>query len=273
MYKVVPPKHAADNLGEFSVANKVSCCNGPLCPAMQNCEDGFAKMRPCAAVKAPIKNKNGEHVAWVVQTVPLIPVNCCMAELGPTVQMSIVGVDSTKTFTQEEIAQMALFMFTVKPNMPGSNSPGGPARFVGQLLGGALGKVGWTLGMSSPGVVVDYLTLQEFFNGEVAGIGNLVDAIRGMANKAKDLARSAAKRVVKKVTSTGGGDDGDEGDEGDVLGDLNGLLAKRNAGELTDAQFLEMTQELAGSYVVEGAGEEKDGEVPNPTAEPTKAMV
>ena len=35
----------------------------------------------------------------------------------------------------------------------------------------------------------------------------------------------------------------------------------------------ELTQELAGSYVVEGAGEEKDGEVPNPTAEPTKAMV
>ena len=92
-------------------------------------------------------------------------------------------------------------------------------------------------------------------------------------SRAALVTNSAAKRVVKKVTSTGGGDDGDEGDEGDVLGDLNGLLAKRNAGELTDAQFLEMTQELAGSYVVEGAGEEKDGEVPNPTAEPTKAMV
>ena len=33
--------------------------------------------------------------------------------------------------------------------------------------------------MKTPGVEVNYLTLQEFFNGEVAGIGNLVDAIRG----------------------------------------------------------------------------------------------
>ena len=74
---------------------------------------------------------------------------------------------------------MALFMFTVAPNSPLENAPGGPARYVGKLLGGALSKVGYTLGMKTPGVEVNYLTLQEFFNGEVAGIGNLVDAIRG----------------------------------------------------------------------------------------------
>ena len=43
----------------------------------------------------------------------------------------------------------------------------------------APGPAAYTLGMKTPGVEVNYLTLQEFFNGEVAGIGNLVDAIRG----------------------------------------------------------------------------------------------
>lgn len=173
-------KAAKDNPGYFSLKQKQAeaCCGGGD-DESKNCEQGILKGKPCVHIKTPIlsghRTHSPEHVAWVVQTAPIIPTSCCCAAIAPLpLHMSIVGVDERKEWTVAEIARMALFMFTVKPTTMGYAGPMlAPAKLFANL-----GTNGWSAAIQEV-VTVEYITIREFFNSEPMGTGNILDKLRG----------------------------------------------------------------------------------------------
>ena len=165
----------------YKVKNKPACCAAIMeCPMYTNCEQGVMKGNMCMNFKNPIYNDKNEPVAYVVQTVPLFPTSCCTADTGPTLQMAIhKHPQYTEELTEEDIARLSLFMFTVVPNVPGGKA--GPAKFIGMLANGLLVKTGWALGFGMTEVETEYLNLKQVFNGEIANIGDLQEKMR--ANK------------------------------------------------------------------------------------------
>lgn len=170
----------------YYVKNKGACLKVcTTCPSCDNCSKGIAKGNFCMNYKVPIyKNvmdKTGRVqsetvVAYVVQTTPLIPTTCCTADPGPTIQMSIHKADESQEFSDEDIARMALFMFSLRPNVPGG---GGGTHFIQKLSNMFLYKAGWLLGYYQKDVQTEYLSVKQVFNGEVAGFGDLMEKIRG----------------------------------------------------------------------------------------------
>lgn len=146
----------------------------------KNCNQGILKGNLCATNSMPIYNQDKKQVATIKQLVPLFPVGPCAALQGPTLQMSIHGEPGVE-LTEEQKTQLALFMFTVAPNIPDNK---GPMPIVAKVLGnGALGSLGFLLNFSYKGVTKEYVSLREVFNGEVAGIGDFLDRIRGKVGK------------------------------------------------------------------------------------------
>ena len=169
----------------FVVKNKPVGCRGCFeCPTCDACSNGVLEGRFAMNFKNPIYNHEGVKVAYVVQTVPLIPTSCCTADAGPTLQMAIHKHPSYDAeLSEDDISRLALFMFTVKPNVPNRNgTSGGPVNLVGRLANMVLVKTGWALGFGMTEVEKEYLTFEQVFNGEIASIGDLVDAIRGNSN-------------------------------------------------------------------------------------------
>ena len=172
----------ADGAKKFNI--KSGCdCGKQLCgtPLTDNCKKGIAKGNMCMNFRNPVFDPDGNKIAVVVQTVPLIPTGPCCADMGPTVQMRIEKADANTQLSKEDIARLALFMFAVKPNMgpPGGLPKGGPVYFVGQILPAMmLGKIGWALGYGMKGVEQEYIGFKGFFNGEAAGIGDFLEKIR-----------------------------------------------------------------------------------------------
>ena len=116
-----------------------------------NCQKGMLKGRPCMAFKNPVYDTSGAKVAYVVQTVPLLPVGPCCADAGPTIQMSIhKAPEYAGTFDEADVARLSLFLFTVTPNLPGQG--GGPTLFVGKIANALIAKIGWALGHGQSGV-------------------------------------------------------------------------------------------------------------------------
>ena len=110
-----------------------------------------------------------------------MPISCCTAAQGPTLQISIHREYGAE-LTEEQKSQLALFMFTVAPNLPPDMSAG-PMNLVGKVFNAGLGALGFMLNFSFKGVTTEYLPLSEVFNGEVAGIGDFLDRIRGKFGK------------------------------------------------------------------------------------------
>ena len=128
-----------------------------------------------------IFDQNNSKVATIKQLVPLMPISCCTAAQGPTLQISIHREYGAE-LTEEQKSQLALFMFTVAPNLPPVVG-GGPTNLVGKVFNAGLGALGFMLNFSFKGVTTEYLPLSEVFNGEVAGIGDFLDRIRGKFGK------------------------------------------------------------------------------------------
>ena len=128
-----------------------------------------------------IFDQNNSKVATIKQLVPLVPISCCTAAQGPTLQISIHREYGAE-LTEEQKSQLALFMFTVAPNLPPDMSAG-PQPLVGKVFNAGLGALGFMLNFSFKGVTTEYLPLSEVFNGEVAGIGDFLDRIRGKVGK------------------------------------------------------------------------------------------
>ena len=159
----------------FYIKNKVSCLKCLTCPGCDNCS-ALTKGKMCMNYKVPVYNPKREVVAHVVQTVPLVPTSCCQATAGPTIQMSIHKADTKTEFSDEDVARLSMFLFTLTPNVPGG---GGSVYFISKLLNMFLMQTGWLLGSRMDDVQVEYLTPKEVFNGEVAGFGDILDKIRG----------------------------------------------------------------------------------------------
>jgi len=173
-----PPLH-------FSVKNKMICCAGcTQCPGYKNCNDGILKGFFCMNFKNPIYDLEGNKVAYVVQTVPIFPTSCCCADTGPTVQMAIHQHPEYKgKLSEDDIARLSLFMFTVTPNIPGTpgGGHGGPLNIIGKFSNMLLAKTGWALGFGMTEVETEYLSMKQVFNGEISGIGVSLEAIRNSA--------------------------------------------------------------------------------------------
>jgi hypothetical protein len=132
-------------------------------------------------LQTPIWNNEGVKVAHVVQLVPIIPINCFCADYGPTLQMSIHKEEGGPELSQDDLARLSLFMFTVKPNLvpPGALPKGGPMPFIVWVLGTpGLTKMGWALNFGLSNVEAKFVSLKEVMNGELA---DLLDRIRGTA--------------------------------------------------------------------------------------------
>ena len=130
---------------------------------------GLLKGKMCMNFKLPVYNQEEQIVAYVVQTVPLIPSLfpwcCCSARPGPTIQMAIHKTSHEQEISPEDAKRLGLFLFTVKPNIGvdflGSPLGGGPMYLLGKIIGDpqttpAAAKiwnsVGWTLGVKNKGV-------------------------------------------------------------------------------------------------------------------------
>jgi len=162
----------------FYIKNRVSCLKCLTCPECDNCSKGVTKGKFCMNYRVPIYNPQKQVVAYVVQTVPLIPTSCCAATAGPTLQMSIHKADPTTTFSDEDVARLSLFLFTVQPAVPGGGMGGG-VYFINKIINQFLYTTGWALGARMNDVTQEYLTPREVFNGEIAGFGDILDKIRG----------------------------------------------------------------------------------------------
>ena len=123
-----------------------------------------------------IFDQNNSKVATIKQLVPLVPVSCCTAAQGPTLQISIHREYGAE-LTEEQKSQLALFMFTVAPNLPPDMSAG-PMNLVGKVFNAGLGALGFMLNFSYKGVTNEYLSISQVFNGEVGGMGDFLDRIR-----------------------------------------------------------------------------------------------
>lgn len=176
-----------ENKPKYIVKNKPSCLKA-LCtfPAMDNCKKGILRGNMCMQVKTPIFNASDQSkVATVVQLVPLFPIGPICAAPGPTMQMSIHKEPGVE-LEPEDVARVALFMYTVRPNLPPDTS-GGPVKLVGAVLGNpGLSIMGWALGYAMENVTTEYVSLKQVMNGEVAGIGDFLDRIRGKGKKAAE---------------------------------------------------------------------------------------
>lgn len=171
----------ADGSKKFYIKNKPGACKAMCgCPMMDACTKGIAKGRFCMNFKNPIYDESGNKVAYVVQTVPLIPVAPCAADMGPTIAMSIHKAEGAPEFGAADVARLSLFMFMVTPNLSGPGLPkGGPAFFIGKIANMLVVKLGWALGYGQTEVEVEYITVKEALNGEIGGIGDFLDQIRG----------------------------------------------------------------------------------------------
>ena len=165
----------------FQVKNKPVCCGQLLaCPCWKNCSEGITQGKMCMNFKNPIYDKNGQKVAYVVQTVPLFPTSCCTADTGPTLQMAIHKHPdySGPPLSEDDIHRLSLFMYTVVPSVPGGGN-GGPAYAIGRISNMLLMKTGWALGFGQTEVETEYLNFKQVFNGEIADIGDLLQSMRG----------------------------------------------------------------------------------------------
>jgi hypothetical protein len=167
--------------GHFYVSQQPQFCKDP-CGSVpcSNC-GAIVQGNLCATNSMPIFDQDNSKVATIKQLVPLLPNSCCTAVQGPTIQISIHREYGAE-LTEEQKSQLALFMFTVAPNLPETWSAG-PQPLVGRVFNAGLGALGFMLNFSYKGVTTEYLSLSEVFNGEVAGIGDFLDRIRGKVGK------------------------------------------------------------------------------------------
>lgn len=166
----------------FYVKNKGACLKRCTeCPSCDNCSQ-FTKGNFCMQYKVPVYDSKETVVAYVVQTTPLIPTTCCTADPGPTIQMAIHKADPSRQFSDEDLARLSLFMFSLRPNVPGGGGGGG-AHFIQKISNMFLMRAGWLLGYYQKDVQTEYLTIKQAFNAEIAGFGDIMEAIRGSAGK------------------------------------------------------------------------------------------
>jgi len=194
MGQVQPGVTLPDGTKYFWMKGKQSCCKNP-CVDCKLCKEGIGKGRFCMNFKVPVYNQEEQIVAYVVQTVPIIPTGCCTARPGPTVQMSIHKTSHEQEMSPEDAKRLGLFLFTVKPNVakPGALPSGGPVYLLGKMIGGMenptsakiWNSVGWSLGLQNKGVEMEFLTFGQFFNGDAFTIGDFVDRIRGKVGALK----------------------------------------------------------------------------------------
>jgi len=153
-----------DGENHFYLKGGSKMCGDPCAPTRM-CKMGLLKGKMCMNFKLPVYNQEEQIVAYVVQTVPLIPSGCCCARPGPTIQMAIHKTSHEQEISPEDAKRLGLFLFTVKPNigvdMFGGALGGGPMYLLGKIIGDpqttpAAAKiwnsVGWTLGVKNKGV-------------------------------------------------------------------------------------------------------------------------
>ena len=180
----------ADGTKYFWMKGKQSCCKNP-CVECKLCKEGIGKGRFCMNFKVPVYNQEEQIVAYVVQTVPIIPTGCCCARPGPTVQMSIHKTSHEQEMSPEDAKRLGLFLFTVKPNQPpGMPQNGGPMGLLIRIMGDNRASklwrdVGWTLGATTSDMEMEFLSFGQFFNGDAFTIGDFVDRIRGKVGALK----------------------------------------------------------------------------------------
>ena len=90
--------------------------------------------------------------------------------------------DYSGELSEDDIHRLSLFMYTVVPSVPGGGN-GGPATFIGKIANMLLMKTGWALGYGQTEIEEEYLSFKQVFNGEVASIGDLLQAIRSLGKK------------------------------------------------------------------------------------------
>ena len=119
---------------------------------------GILKGKMCMNFKLPVYNQEEQIVAYVVQTVPLLPPGCCCARPGPTIQMAIHKTSHEQEMSPEDAKRLGLFLFTVKPNV-GPLPSGGPVYLLNKIIDPTSpagmkiwNSVGWTLGVKNKGV-------------------------------------------------------------------------------------------------------------------------
>merc|ERR1719355_275745 len=183
-----------DGENHFYLKGGTGTCQDP-CAGSRMCKMGLLKGKMCMNFKLPVYNQEEQIVAYVVQTVPLIPSGCCCARPGPTIQMAIHKTSHEQEISPEDAKRLGLFLFTVKPNVakPGSLPSGGPVYLLGKIIGGMenpssaklWNSVGWTLGLQNKGVEMEFLSFGQFFNGDAFTIGDFVDRIRGKVGALK----------------------------------------------------------------------------------------
>jgi hypothetical protein len=180
----------ADGTKSFWIKGKQSWCAN-MCAGGRMCKEGIAKGKMCMNFKVPVYNQEEQIVAYVVQTVPIIPTCCCTARPGPTVQMAIHKTSHEQEMSPEDAKRLSLFLFTVKPNQPpGMPQQGGPMGLLIRIMGdnrvSELWKnIGWTLGVTTTDLEMEFLTFGQFFNGDAFTIGDFVDRIRGKVGALK----------------------------------------------------------------------------------------
>jgi len=186
-----------DGANHFYLKGGNKLCGDPCAPTRM-CKMGILKGKMCMNFKLPVYNQEEQIVAYVVQTVPLIPSGCCCARPGPTIQMAIHKTSHEQEISPEDAKRLGLFLFTVKPNIGvdlfGGALGGGPMYLLGKIIGDpqttpAAAKiwnsVGWTLGVKNKGVEMEFLSFGQFFNGDAFTIGDFVDRIRGKVGALK----------------------------------------------------------------------------------------
>jgi hypothetical protein len=179
-----------DGENHFYLKGGGKLCGDP-CAGTRMCKMGLLKGKMCMNFKLPVYNQEEQIVAYVVQTVPIIPTCCCTARPGPTVQMAIHKTSHEQEMSPEDAKRLSLFLFTVKPNQPpGMPQQGGPMGLLIRIMGdnrvSELWKnIGWTLGVTTTDLEMEFLTFGQFFNGDAFTIGDFVDRIRGKVGALK----------------------------------------------------------------------------------------
>ena len=179
-----------DGENHFYLKGGTGTCQDP-CAGSRMCKMGLLKGKMCMNFKLPVYNQEEQIVAYVVQTVPLIPSGCCCARPGPTVQMAIHKTSHEQEMSPEDAKRLGLFLFTVKPNQPpGMPQNGGPMGLLIRIMGDNRASklwrdVGWTLGATTSDMEMEFLSFGQFFNGDAFTIGDFVDRIRGKVGALK----------------------------------------------------------------------------------------
>ena len=168
----------------FKLKNKPVCCGECLaCPTCNNCSNGLMKGKFFINLKNPIYGQDNQKVAYVVQTAPLLPTTCCTADVGPTIQMAIHRHPNySKKLSEDDIHRLSLFMYTVRPSVPGGGH-GGPGVWIDMIANLLLMKTGWALGFGQTEVETEYLNIKQVVIGGVGDMGNLVESMKASARK------------------------------------------------------------------------------------------